>query len=98
MIDKDGGQDQLPMNTVPGTTPPTQQQMTAFMRKAALSPQATTGNGPARVLWRWKPSHSFHNFVKTKSHHQKFPGVGGGLACSVDPLRRLPEWTGAQKR
>ena len=69
-----------------------------FHWKAAPSPQAKTGNSPARVLWRWKPSHSFHNFVRTKSHHQKFPGVGGGLPCWVEPLRRLPEWTGAQKR
>lgn len=50
MIGKDGGQDQLPMNPVPGTTPQNSSSMTAFMGKAAPSPHAKTGNSPARVL------------------------------------------------
>ena len=43
MIGKDGGQDQLPTNTVPGTTPLEQQQMTAFIERLPLVPKQRLG-------------------------------------------------------
>ena len=86
------GQDQMPPEPCPRDhprPPENTSSKTALIEKASPS-QAKIGDNPARVLRRWKLSHSCRNFVKGKQLSPEVPGSGGWPSV-------LPTWTGAQK-